>query len=375
MSGPPPEVLRPRPAAIVSPTIDLLCVGGLSIIILVPLLLGGPDQLDFVSIGALAWAQILINLSHFMASYRIVYREKAMILRHKWATIGVPLLLILYILLAVRQAQHGPPLLVGLLVLASSCYLAWHYTGQVFGMMASYAWLDGIKYQPAERWLIRASLRLLLAWHLVWAIHIWFTQTSAPEPIWLEPLYRLVTAGGLVAFGLGAAGLTAVKVRLGRWPPARATVAWLAIFVWYAAMARWGLAGLFLVQLFHALQYLEFPARVELNRAIRHAAGTPVRHMVLYAAALGAVSLIVARLVPGAAMSSIATLVGDQPRSVIPVVFLAFINLHHYFTDGVIWKISNPEVRKELFAHIGEAPVAAGVPLPFAQPGNRSRKR
>jgi hypothetical protein len=38
-----------------------------------------------------------------------------------------------------------------------------------------------------------------------------------------------------------------------------------------------------------------------------------------------------------------------------------FINIHHYFTDGVIWKISNPEVRKELFAHVRRdaAPVTA----------------
>jgi hypothetical protein len=28
-----------------------------------------------------------------------------------------------------------------------------------------------------------------------------------------------------------------------------------------------------------------------------------------------------------------------------------FINIHHYFTDGVLWKISNPEVRAQLFAH------------------------
>jgi hypothetical protein len=33
-----------------------------------------------------------------------------------------------------------------------------------------------------------------------------------------------------------------------------------------------------------------------------------------------------------------------------------FINIHHYFTDGVIWKISNPEVRRELFAHVPPAP-------------------
>jgi hypothetical protein len=372
MSGLPTEVNRPRPAVILSPIIDLLCVGGLSIIVLVPLLLSGRDQLDFISIGALAWAQILLNMSHFMASYRIVYRDKAMILRHKWATLGVPLLLVLYILLAIRQAQYGPPLLVGLLVLGSSCYLAWHYTGQVWGMMASYAWLEGLKYNPAERWLIRTSLRILLTWHVVWAIHIWFTQTNAAEPAWIEPLYRLVSAGGILALGLGAAGLVKVRLRTGRWPPARAAVAWLAIFVWYVALARWGLAGLFLVQLAHALQYLEFPARVEFNRAVRKAAGHAARHMVGYAAGLLAVSLAVATLVPGAAMSSVATLVGNQERSVIPVLFLTFINIHHYFTDGVIWKISNPEVRKELFAHVGEPALAAAAHPPK---GVKARKR
>jgi hypothetical protein len=37
---------------------------------------------------------------------------------------------------------------------------------------------------------------------------------------------------------------------------------------------------------------------------------------------------------------------------VAPILIFYFINIHHYFTDGVIWKISNPEVRRELFAHV-----------------------
>jgi hypothetical protein len=117
-------------------------------------------------------------------------------------------------------------------------------------------------------------------------------------------------------------------------------------------MARWGLAGLFLVQLAHAVQYLEFPARVELNRATRRSASRAVPHMVVYALLLLTISFLVTQVVPGPAMSSMADLVGDQRRNVVPVLILTFINIHHYFTDGVIWKISNPEVRKELFAHV-----------------------
>jgi hypothetical protein len=371
MSGTPAQAARPRPASIFSPVIDFLLVGGLSLIVLVPLLLSGIDDLGFVGIAALAWAQILINMSHFMASYRIVYRDKAMILRHKWATLGVPVLLVLYILLAIEQARTGPPILVGILVAVSSGYLAWHYTGQVWGMMASYSYLDGVRFEPAERMLVRASLRVLLVWHVVWAAHIWYTQTNLTEPAWVALLFSIAPVFGLVALALGAIGMGKLRRRTGRLPPSRAVVAWAAIFVWYAALYRWGLAGLFLVQLAHALQYLEFPARVELNRATRRGVGKAAFHMAIYAAVLFLVSFIVTQFVPGPAMSSLATFVDGERPSVVPVLILTFINIHHYFTDGVIWKISNPEVRKELFAHI--EPAAPVAPAPAGKPRKRSK--
>jgi hypothetical protein len=39
------------------------------------------------------------------------------------------------------------------------------------------------------------------------------------------------------------------------------------------------------------------------------------------------------------------------------LVFVSLINIHHYFIDGCIWHISNPEVRASLFAHM--TPLAA----------------
>jgi hypothetical protein len=173
-----------------------------------------------------------------------------------------------------------------------------------------------------------------------------------------------------VALALGIAGIVRFRRRTGRLPPGRALVAWGAIFVWYAALYRWGLAGLFLVQLAHALQYLEFPARVELNRAVRTHAGHTVAHMAIYAGALVLVSYVVTQFVPGPAMSSVADFMDGERRSVVPVLILTFINIHHYFTDGVIWKISNPEVRKELFAHVEPA-----APAVAPAPPVKTRKR
>jgi hypothetical protein len=367
MSGSSVPVGRPRPAAILSPVIDLLCVGGLSLIVFVPLLLSGRGELDFVSIAALAWAQALVNYLHFMASYRMVYRDREMIRRHQWATIWVPLILLGFLIIALLTVEQSQILLIAFFAVASG-YLAWHYTGQAWGMMASYAFLDGIRFEKTERLLIRTSLRILLAWHVIWFLH-----TALSDPTRVELVYRVISAATVPAFVLGIVGLSMVRRRTGRLPPARALVAWFAMFVWYAAMARWGLPALFLVQLFHALQYLEFPVRVELNRATREAPGRAFGRLLSYAAILVTASILVILVVPGPAMSIAANLFGAPENTAAPILILYFINIHHYFTDGVIWKLSNPEVRKELFAHV--TPAGAGAPAAAAPGGRKGKKR
>ena len=333
-----------RTASILSPVVDFLLVGGLSIIVLVPLLLSGRSDLVIIGAGAQAWIATVVNMPHFMASYRIVYRSRESILKHKWASIYIPAILAVYIVVAVWDAQTSPVLVV-ILVSVSSAYLAWHYTGQVWGMMASYAYLDGQKFENDERFLIRTGLRILLAWHVTW-----FLVTQLRDPSRVRPVYLVISAGTLVAFVLGVIGLAKMRRRTGKLPPARALVAWLAIFVWYAVMAR-DPKAIFWIQIAHALQYLAFPIRVELNRTAASSARVGT-HMALYGAALIVVSILVAQVVPGRAMDAVANIFGEEPGRVTPVLLLMFINIHHYFTDGVIWKISNPEVRKELFAHV-----------------------
>jgi hypothetical protein len=235
------------------------------------------------------------------------------------------------------------------LISAASAYLAWHYTGQVWGMMASYAYLEGTAFDTTERRLIRTSLRILLAWHVTW-----FLYTQLRDRSVVRPAYLLISAGTLVAFALGLAGLLRMRRRTGKVPPARALVAWVALFVWYAVLAR-DPKAIFWIQIAHALQYLAFPIRVEINRsasAPEQPAARLAWHMALYGAGLVVVSYLVAQVVPGTAMSAVADVFGEQPSRVTPILILMFINIHHYFTDGVIWHISNPEVRKELFAHV-----------------------
>jgi hypothetical protein len=361
-----------RPASILTPTVDFLLVGGLSLLVFIPLLLSGRSDLVIIGAGAQAWVATLVNMPHFMASYRIVYRSREMILRHKWASIFIPAILLLYLMITIAA---GPAsfVFVTAIVFISSAYLAWHYTGQIWGMMASFAYLEGLHFTKQERLLIRSGLWTLLAWHVVWFLYNMLRRETVVWQSIVRPAYFALTAGMAVAFILGAIGLAKFRQRTGRLPPARALAAWLAIFVWYIVMAR-DFRALFWIQIAHAIQYLAFPIRVEMNSA-----GPPnqprsrlVLHMVAYGALLLAASYVVAQVLPGSAMSVVADAFGEEPGKATPILILTFVNIHHYFTDGVVWHISNPEVRKQLFAHV---PRPAGDAAQGAKPAPPSSGR
>lgn len=349
--------LPARPAAILHPVVDLLCVGGLSILFFVPLLLSGRQDLALLGAGATAWLATLINMPHFMASYRIVYRTRESILAHKWASMGIPTLLGLWVLVAVSQANQSLAM-VTLLVAAASGYLAWHYTGQAWGMMASFAALEGVSFTPTERRLVRGSLRVLLAWHVIWFLHV--SMNPASEVMQgVNRIYPLLSYATVLAFLAGALGLWQMRQRIGRFPPLRSLVAWAAIFVWYLALGRWGMDALFWVQIAHAIQYLEFPIRVEMNYAVRRKALGLATHMAVFGVALLGISVLMAQVVPQASMLVLANWLGEEPGRVAPALILSFINIHHYFTDQVAWKLRNPEVQRDLFAHIPALAAAA----------------
>ena len=367
----PAAVTRP---AIISPLVDALSVGGLSLLLLLPLLLSGRSDLVIVSLGMQAWIAALVNMPHFMASYRLIYRGRDTINAHRWAAIYVPLILIGYIAFAVWRSQETD-LYVSILMTLQGGYLAWHYTGQAWGMMATYVYLDGRSFQPLERRLIRGGLYLLLAWHVAWFFR-WGFGTTRFGPL-LESLYLMMTLLSAVALAGGLAGLALMKVRTGRFPPVKALIAWGAIFVWYAAMAR-DPRAIFWVQIAHALQYLAFPVRVEINRTRRNttAPSRVVTHMAVYLIVLLAVSVAMAVWIPARAMDVVTNWLGRRPGEVTALSVLAFLNIHHYFTDGVMWKLRNPAVREDLFGHLpARVPATPVTAPPAAKPKHESRQR
>ena len=344
--------------------VDALCAGGLSLLVLVPLLLSGRSELLLISVGVQAWLTALVNMPHFLASYRMVYRTRASVQAHPWAAVYVPIVLLVCCVGAV-VASRSTDVPISALLTIQNAYLAWHYTGQAWGMTATYSYLDRASFNPLERRLIRGALYILLAWHVIWFFNL------AYDNLGLAPVYQAVTLLMAVALAMGLVGFGLHKARTGRFPPVRALIPWVSIFVWYAAMARFGLPALFLVQMAHALQYLIFPMRVEVNRTRRAAGEQPSRqrvlgHMAAYLALLLAGSVLAAVLFPMGAMAVVTSWLGSRPGQVVGFAILAFLNIHHYFTDGVVWKLRNPEVREDLFGHLPKREPAVVTP---ARPG------
>jgi hypothetical protein len=338
--------------AILNARTDIWFSGGLSVVVLLILaalgLLGSREFLlqEFLILS------VLVNGTHFMASYRLLYSSREFAATYPWASYYVPAFLVIWALVGLALCSYNPSwrLILELLAATTTLYLALHYTGQAWGMMSSFAFLEGIKFEPGERQLLRRLLRLLAIWHVIWGMKILWPPPSE----YVNYVRVLDVVMNTLAFGSLVAGLVClygVGRRCGRSVPLRVVTPFVAIHVWYGFLYCYP-QSIFWVQIFHALQYLPFPLRVELNRVdsaggADSASGT-VRHLktgFVYFLTLAFTSAIIFGLIPWISKGL------GQGYHTVWVAIACVINIHHYFIDGCIWHISTPVVRQDLFAH------------------------
>ena len=335
-----------------TPAIDALATGGASLVALAILLSLVATPIHGQARGTLFALGIALNWPHFIASYRMLYSSRDSVLRYRAASLYFPAALALYTLLAIVTYKTHP-IHYHLVVLVGGVYLARHYTGQAWGMVASSAWVTGVVITPGERRLVRASLDLMMLWHASWAAQ----QTiGLVAPSWVaaaQAIYAQMVWVALASLVVGAAGFVRMSRRLGRLAPARLLLPWAAIYVWYAFLAK-DPTALLVVQIAHALQYMIFPLRLTANRngGSWSKAAWSFAAWVLVGAALfegtGPLFGLFFHLGGGQ---------GELP-TVVQSMVISAIGIHHYFIDGALYKLRNPAVRRDLFAHLA-APTPA----------------
>ena len=335
---------------IFSPRIDTALVGGISFVCFALCIAVYSLGISTVPAELVLWNStvltVLINGSHFIASYRLLYYSKELVQRYKGAAIFLPLALLIYTIISLSIASAtGNVAFVNILLTISSLYLALHYTGQAWGMMASFAFLSGTPFADDEKLWLRTSLRVLAFWQMGWALS---TQTNAPD--WIQdvrivmPIFHAAAACTVIT---GGYAFYRMYRRTGKIPASQILFPYFVLHLWYVALWYYPQA-LFWVQMSHSIQYLSFPSRVEFNRIDRQViqSNEVLKKRVLYFVQIMVASIFVFYVMPFFLEAS------DPLKAPYWVAIVTCINIHHYFIDGCIWHIRNPTVKKELFSHL-----------------------
>lgn len=351
----------PTKKAVITPPIDAVCGGGLSLAIAAAVIIygwiteAGMNRM-LLAVQLYLLTDLLINGPHFMASYRLLYSNPKNYRHHPLVTIGFPILSAAFLGYVIYWCYADPSWttssqlgIITYLDWLAPVLLGWHYMGQSWGMTACFSALGGLRMTPPERRLIRSGFHALFVFHVAWAYDsMGFVQSILAEEeagkYVMEAVMSTCRLAVFAAFALGLWGFRRLSLREGKTIPIRVWLPWLATFSWYF-MIDVHPASFFLLQAFHALQYLTFPIRVEINQYTnpRHKR----RHLVAYYLILVTLGFI--------AFNWSELLHVSDAKLQIATATMMVINIHHYFIDAVIWKIRDPEVRQSLFGHLQPA--------------------
>ncbi len=309
----------------------------------------------------------VINDPHFAVTYFLFYREFKrrafgdaftpwQRVRYWISGVIAPIALLCWGVFAL--ATKSAPAL-GLLIQLMFVLVGWHYVKQGFGVMITLAARRGVRFSPMERRTVLAHC--LLGWAYAWASPFDPGREVEEKGV----VYRTLThPHGLLAitqlaFFASVVPLVIVlvrkRVREGRLPILTPLMAMLcSVWVWSIYSSANPIV-VYALPALHSIQYLYFVWLISRNEG-KEREGPPhfemsaaVRVGVLAMSALG-LGLVLFHIGPLALddlfvphkSAALQTDLGPTPYF---AALYAFVNLHHYFMDWVIWRRDNPLTR------------------------------
>lgn len=342
----------------VSPAIDFLLIGGLSIIAFVLVVSLGLHVSTF-DIFMFSWyVAFFVNGPHFLISYEMLYvGHGRKVLREAsffWAGVIVPAVIFL-LLVYVYVGAHIEILRWLLYVMFFT--VGWHYIKQAYGCFIVYAAGQGAYFGRWEQRLIKYSL-----FPLWWSSFLRLFAMEGKGSYWgLEysvPNFLLGGDSWLCAISiLGVLPLLTILcvrwVKGGKTPGLIALTPMVAIYLWLSPLLR-NEFFVFVIPMFHSLQYLLFSG-VYTQGKVR-AGGDRWQGYVGWWGGAFILAALAFYFLP-TYLDELSLTPAGLPESFFLISFLLFINIHHYFIDNVMWRGGNKEVR----AHLNMRTVPGGA--------------
>jgi hypothetical protein len=306
----------------------------------------------------------LCNWPHFSASSYRLYHSRDNIRQYPVTALVIPWV----VLAGVVASFASPALIAPYFVKLFRIWSPYHFSGQTLGISLIYARRSGWKVSPWQRFTLSS---FIYGTFLVGTIRA-ETATTLPDffgiadhgmglPLWLAQLAELWMYGAGGAF-LVLAAFWCIRNR--RPLPAIMVLPAVTQFVWFG-LAHFSLPFAEFVPFFHSLQYLLIAWSVQLKEKKDLQQLKPSWHYVVgESLRWGALNL------GGGAglfylLPRLASEVGGFPLLFATGVISCGVQIHHFFVDGVIWKLKNKSVSSPLMVNIedlvGRAPQPEGA--------------
>jgi hypothetical protein len=346
MAAPPP---RPAPFFVSRP-LDALFVGGLSIATCLGLALSlgsAPSAAANRCSQLLMW---VVNWPHFSATLYRLFRRRDSAGQYPVTAYGVPWLVAAGGLASLAWPAMVAPWFVKLFLIWSP----YHFSGQSVGVSLVYARRAGV---PIAGWPRRALTAFVFGTYVAATLAA-ETSTAGGSyygvqypglgvPAWTATLSASIMYAAGAAF-LGHAAAWSFRER--RLFPGMVLLPALAQYVWFISGS--GVPAFYIfVPLFHSLQYLPIAWAVQMGERVAENGGRADRAFLARETAWW----MAANLAGGAGLFWVV------PRAVAAFgveadlasgVAIAAVQIHHFFVDGVIWKLRQPHVANPLVVNV-----------------------
>lgn len=303
------------------------------------------------------WLSWVVNWPHFAATGYRLYRSKETTAQYPVTAFVVPLLLVPATIAALSMPTTFAPWYVKVFMLWSP----YHFSGQTIGITILYARRAGFSITPVMRWA--------LTW-FVFSTYIGL-QAQSEVPGAVQSFYGIrdiptiglprwfATGAHYATIGLGLLLLAAAydAHRKSDAPlPLIMAVPVITQLIWFKLAVGSLSTPSFLefVPLFHSIQYLFIAWFMQMKeRQIARDRQGSGRVVAVETAIWGAVIFVV-----GAMMFSwgpwVLAALFPVGIAVSTGVMQSTVQIHHFFVDGVIWKLKNPRIRAALNTSIDE---------------------
>jgi len=350
----------PRPLYFVNRYVDWAIIGGISVAFyfaIEALLKTGPapftQKLSTRQEWAwtmAAWLSWVVNWPHFSATNYRLYHTRSNIAQYPFTAFVVPVLLLAATWASFANPDTVAPFLVKLFLIWSP----YHFSGQSVGITMIYARRAGFQVGKLERFALAG---------FIFGTYIFTTargETGKGDYTYYNVAVPYLGIPDWVPkyaeYGMYACGALFLLLAV-RWcvanrrilPPIVLLPA-LAQFIWFVPGGRISNFNEF-VPMFHSLQYMLIAWSMQLKERVDVTGVAPTGWFAFGESARWFVINVAGGAILFYLLPEFTAKAGWSTQFTYPVI-LSAVQIHHFFVDGVIWKLKNPKVSSPLLVNI-----------------------